>query len=91
MLSPVPAGKGSMFIRLPQIHVRVRRLREVAEALCREVNRWKGQDGPLTPQECRRYLDGVPDATRGLDDARDALAKALARLDKIEGPTYPPL
>ncbi len=63
-----------MFIRLPQIKTRIVRLREVALALCREVNRWKGQDGPLTPVERRRYLNGMQKAVAGLDDARHALA-----------------
>ena len=61
---------GSYPTRLPQIKARVVRLRELAEGLCREVNRWKGQDGPLLPLERRRYLDGLQGVVKGLDDVR---------------------
>ena len=69
-----------MFIGLPQIKTRIVRLRQLAEALCREVSRWKGQDGPLTPPEKRRYPDGLVDVIAGLDDARHALKVAPGRL-----------
>ncbi len=71
-----------MFIRLPQIKARIVRLREVTLALCNEVKRWRVQDGPLTPLERRRYLNGMQKAVAGLDDARHALAAAAERLEE---------
>ncbi len=67
-------------IGLPHIHVRIRRLREPAEGLSREANQWKGQDRPLSLAFLRRYLDGLQEVLKGLDDARHALAVAAGRL-----------
>ena len=48
-----------MMMRLPQIHARIVRLREVAEGLGREVSAWKGRESPLLALERRRYLDAM--------------------------------
>ena len=77
-------------IGLPQIQTRIVRLRELAEGLCREVNRWKGRESVLLPLERKKYLDAMQNAVAGLDDARHALAVAAGRLGKVRGPTYPP-
>jgi hypothetical protein len=76
-------------IRLPQIKVRIVRLRTLAEGLCREVISWKGRESPLLPPERKKYLTAMQDAIAGFDDARHALAKAAERLEKIRGASHP--
>ncbi len=75
-------------IQLPHIRVRVRRLRELAEGLFREVNRWKDQEGQLLSQERRSYLDGLQDVVKGLDDARHALAVPAGRRAAMPWATF---
>jgi hypothetical protein len=97
-LSRIPAGKGSM-IGLPQIKARIERLQELTQGLAKEVNIWKGGEGPLLPQERKRYLDacgtGWPDWTRPATSWRAWRGgwrgkKAAGRRRDSEGKRLPP-
>jgi hypothetical protein len=59
---------------------RVERLEVLAKGLGKEVYLWRQADDPLLYLERRKYLCALQDALFGVEGARVALAKALARL-----------
>ncbi len=68
-------------IDLPQRKARVARLEELERGLAKEVGVWQAREGPLLSLERRQYLNAIQSAIAGLDDARDVLTKAVARLE----------
>jgi hypothetical protein len=68
---PIPAGWRSVFQLHDIIKARVCRLAELTQGLAKEENAWKARQGPLLPQERKRYLDAL---LAGLDEARNVLA-----------------
>ena len=65
-------------IQPPHIKARIERLKELMLGLAKEVSAWKDREGPLSPLERRRCLDGLRNVIASLDDARHALAVAFA-------------
>ena len=70
-------------IDLPQMKTRMARLEELERGLAKEVGIWQGRDSLLLPVERRQYLNAIQTAIAGLDDARDLLNKAVARLEQV--------
>ena len=69
-------------IQLRQVKARVARLQELTQGLAKEVNAWKGRQGPLLPQERKRYLDALQDGLAGLEEARNVLVGVAWRLER---------
>jgi len=73
-------------MHLTEIEARVRRLDELALNLMNERDRWRKDLGPLLWHEREAYDKALTDAIAGLETARVALAKVLARIRNAGGP-----
>jgi hypothetical protein len=83
----VPCGRGERgrrcgVIQLPQIRARIVRLWELTEGLGKVMTDWRHRESLLLPSERQKYFDSLQNAAAAFDAARDALAKAVLRLEK---------
>jgi hypothetical protein len=70
-------------VNVNDMRARVARLRHLAHCLGQEVQRWKVEDGSLTPAELRVYVNAIYDVIAGADEGAVVLLAAIARLEAL--------
>jgi hypothetical protein len=66
---------------LADVRARIRRLRELARGLAREVMVWKEGNDPLLFPERQAYLRAIQDSLAGIESARVVLTRAVQRIE----------
>jgi len=79
----LPLSPASPTRNLFTMRTSVLRLRQLAHGMCKEVTMRKADAGPLLPLEGKMYLDAVPQAIAGVDEAAMGLETALVRLEQL--------
>jgi hypothetical protein len=70
-------------VNVNDLRARVARLRQLAPGLGKQVQRWKAEDGPLSPAERRVYVNAIYDLIAGADEGAVVLLAAIRRLEAL--------